>query len=226
MESTICKLCRRTLQQSIRARHAHHRPNAAQSTASLTRPSRTQPSPPTNTTDLAALLVDPTWSVRTLLPSASSSPSTPTGLEPETLHHLLRLSALPQPATEAEQTRMLSTLSSQLHFVRSIQSVKTAGVSPLRVIRDESENGLHEQTIGLGDLRSALGREDIVGHAKRPRRPSARAIQSSEDAAASHRSFEHPREARVQRGGWDVLDSASETAGGRFFVVRSAGSPE
>ncbi|KAI1269473.1 hypothetical protein F5Y18DRAFT_99513 [Xylariaceae sp. FL1019] len=226
MDSTICKQCRRVLQHSVRARRAHHRPNAAQSTASLTRPSRTQSSPPSNTADLATLLVEPTWSIRTLLPSASSA-STPDGLEPRALHHLLRLSALPQPATEAEQTRMLSTLSSQLHFVRSIQSVNTAGVSPLRVIRDETSNGLREQTIGLADLRSALGREDIVGHAKRSRRRSALATQSSEDVTASHQKpEEQPREMCDQQSNWDVLGGASETAGRRFFVVRGTGSPE
>lgn len=128
----------------------------------------------------------PNWSVRSLLPSdtstSSSSTSTSTTLPdettattkkitPETLNHLLRLSALPPPASEAEQAAMLSTLETQLHFVRDIQTVDTKGVEPLRVIRDETSEGVERETkkiISAAD--AALKREVKFGFHERPRR--------------------------------------------------------
>lgn len=75
-------------------------------------------------------LPNPTWSVRTLLPSSpSSTEGTPT-ISPSTLSHLLRLSALPPPADP-------TSLHNHLHFVRSLRSVPTKGVTPLAAIRDE-----------------------------------------------------------------------------------------
>ncbi|RYC53837.1 hypothetical protein CHU98_g12375, partial [Xylaria longipes] len=159
MSSTICSNCRLALRRTLRAaRNSRQQSTVA---ASLTRPSRTQLSGPTGTTtsDLTSLLSQPTWSVRSLLPPSSPSPSQQTTITPATLHHLLRLSALPLPQTPEEESQMLSTLSSQLHFVRAIQGVDTAGVSPLRVIRDETAAGLREQTIGLAELWEALEAE-------------------------------------------------------------------
>lgn len=68
---------------------------------------------------------------------------------------------------------MLATLEAQLHFVRDIQSVDTAGVEPLRSIRDETAAGLAESAVTLDTLRDALSREAVVGHARRPRRARA-----------------------------------------------------
>lgn len=65
---------------------------------------------------------------------------------------------------------MLATLQAQLHFVRDIQSVDTAGVEPLRSIRDETSAGVAESTVTLDTLREALSREAVVGHRQRPRR--------------------------------------------------------
>lgn len=65
---------------------------------------------------------------------------------------------------------MLATLQAQLHFVRDIQSVDTAGVEPLRSIRDETSAGLSESIVTLDTLSAALSREAAVGHRKRPRR--------------------------------------------------------
>lgn len=117
------------------------------------------------------------------------------------LRHLLQLSALPPPSSGEEEAELLGTLSSQLHFVRAIQSVDTRGVEPLRAIRDETAAGMAEQTIGLDSLRAALDKEDVVGHARRPRR----------------------RRDKIDAGdveGWDALAGASLKAG-RYFVVRS-----
>lgn len=65
---------------------------------------------------------------------------------------------------------MLATLQAQLRFVRDIQAVGTAGVEPLRSIRDETAAGVAESTVTLDTLREALSRETLAGHAKRPRR--------------------------------------------------------
>ncbi|KAI1151738.1 hypothetical protein F4825DRAFT_347438 [Nemania diffusa] len=232
MKSTICNHCKLSLQRTTRAARTSRQQTAAQSTvpASLTRPSRTPPPDPPNTPspDLTSLLSRPTWSVRSLLPP-SAAPSHPTTITPKTLHHLLRLSALPLPQTPDEESQMLATLSSQLHFVRAIQGVDTAGVAPLRAIRDETALGLREQTLGLAELKDVLELEDVVGHARRPRR---RRTQTQ----TPPRTLEQQSSPRVKGGGgekqkqvpneedWDVLGNASETARGRYFVVRSGGT--
>lgn len=82
----------------------------------------------------------------------------------------------------------------------------TEGVEPLQSIRDETEEGIRDATIGLEDLKGALKEEEFVGRNRRPRRKRGEVI----------------REKEVE--GWDVLGTAAETVqvgGGRFFVVRS-----
>ncbi|KAI1753860.1 hypothetical protein F4782DRAFT_73081 [Xylaria castorea] len=245
MSSTICSNCRLALRRTLRAsRASRQQMTAAQSTvvvaASLSRPSRTQPPSsdpidPTTPPDLlASLLSRPTWSVRSLLPSSDSpTPSqSTTTITSKTLHHLLRLSALPAPQTPKEKSQMLATLSSQLHFVRAIQGVDTAGVAPLRVIRDETAAGLREQTIGLAELREALDAEDVVGHARRPRRRRIqRAVGQESSSSRGGGGDTERRDACQEREqilseeeNWDVLGGATETAGGRYFVVRSSGT--
>jgi len=90
--------------------------------------------------------------------------------------------------------------------VRDIQSVDTKGVEPLQSLRDETEEGIREATIGLNDLKDAFENEEIVGRNRRPRRKRGNLVDTKgvED--------------------WDVLGTATEkveTPGGRFFVVRS-----
>lgn len=65
---------------------------------------------------------------------------------------------------------MLSTLHTQLHFVRAIQAVDTTGVEPLRAIRDETVEGMNEHKISLETLEGILEREELAGFRKRPRR--------------------------------------------------------
>lgn len=103
---------------------------------------------------------------------------------------------------------MLQTLHSQLHFLKDIQIVNTEGVEPLRSIRDETEEGKRQATIGLDtpEIREALGKEEVKGRNKRVRRKRGVEVDTkgSED--------------------WDVLSTAGrveEVAGGRYFVVRS-----
>ncbi len=155
--------------------------------------------------DIDLLFSKPTWSVRSLLPDPNIPPEDE--ITSEKLLHLLRLSALPLPTTPAEEAEMLKTLHSQLHFVRDIQKVDTDGVEPLRSIRDETEEGIQEITIGMDQLKDALASEDIKGRNKRPRRRRG-------GEAVNSKGVED----------WDVLGTATETVemnGARYFVVKS-----
>jgi Asp-tRNA(Asn)/Glu-tRNA(Gln) amidotransferase C subunit len=152
------------------------------------------------------MLSKPTWSVRSLLPSSSLETPPEEEITPAKLHHLLRLSALPLPTSPEEEASMLKTLHSQLHFVRDIQKVDTEGVEPLVAIRDETEEGIREVTIGVEQLKEALAKEIVVGRNRRPRRRAGDVVDG--------RGVED----------WDVLGTAGEIVGGptgRFFVVRS-----
>lgn len=150
---------------------------------------------------LDELLATPTWSAESLLPPKSRARDAPK-ITSQQLHHLLRLSALPPPATPADEQKMLDTLADQLHFVGKIQEVDTTGVEPLRAIRDESEAAVQEQTITLDTLKDALAREKVIGtHHKRIQRDTMPVdAKSVED--------------------WDVLGSAKRTSG-RYFIVES-----
>ena len=97
---------------------------------------------------------------------------------------------------------MLATLSSQLHFVREIQSVNTEGVEPLRSLRDESRTGEQETELGLEALKDALHKEEVRGNRHpriRRRRDEANELPNSDSD-------------------WDVLGTADRKVG-RFFVV-------
>lgn len=183
-----------------------------------TRQSSTLPTPPNprQQHDPSALLAQPTWSIRTLLPAPASPsthapPATPPGGEeitPAQLSHLLRLSALPQPSTPSETSRMLSTLHAQLHFVRNMQQVNTDGVEPLSSIRDETPEGMREATVTPETLQAALANEDVFGRCKRPRRRRKNTKVEGREGAVED---------------WDVLGCAEEKVG-RYFVVRSGGN--
>ncbi|KAE8393617.1 DUF726-domain-containing protein [Aspergillus alliaceus] len=154
--------------------------------------------------DVDALLAKPSWSVRSLLPDQSAKQSSQS-VTPAQLHHLLRLSALPQPSSKEEETKMLETLESQIHFVREIQRADTTGVVPLQSIRDESPEALKENTVGLGQLKEALSKERVVGRNKRIQR------------------VESERNDCPDGDAWDgnALGYASKTKG-KFFVFGSA----
>ena len=153
--------------------------------------------------DIEDMLSKPSWSVRSLLPGPSKDIENSRIVSKEQLHHLLRLSALPQPKTEAEEADLLKTLQSQIHFVKEIQKIDTTGVSPLVALRDESEDGIRESTITMQDLQDALALEKPVGRNGRIRRQKV-------SNPASHEAQD-----------WDPLKMTEDTAG-RFFVVRKA----
>ncbi|KAK4033078.1 hypothetical protein C8A01DRAFT_40467 [Parachaetomium inaequale] len=185
--------------------------------------------PPRPQHDPYALLSRPTWSIRALLPPSPSNnpPSHPVAplseptteidqppsendpqITPQQLTHLLRLSALPQPPTQTTSHRLLTTLHAQLHFVRDMQRVNTAGVAPLHSIRDETPQGLLEATVTTSTLAEALQQEEVVGRCRRPRR---------------RRTGKGGGQIQMQIEGvedWDVLAGAGEKVG-RYFVVRS-----
>ncbi|KAJ5826211.1 DUF726-domain-containing protein [Penicillium riverlandense] len=153
--------------------------------------------------NLESILAEPSWSVRSLLPERASQPSSPT-ITPQQLHHLLRLSALPQPASEEEERSMLQTLESQIHFVKEIQRVDATGVEPLRSIRDESPEAVKETTIGLDRLQDAMAQEQVTGRRRRVKR-----VQIAKND-------------RPDGSAWDgnALASASQTKG-PYFVVET-----
>ncbi|AEO61857.1 hypothetical protein MYCTH_2312522 [Thermothelomyces thermophilus ATCC 42464] len=190
-----------------------------QSSSSSSQPSHHDAHRPQH--DPYALLSKPTWSVRTLLPpSASRSPSSSQppqkepSITPDQLSHLLRLSALPQPADDAEARRMLADLDAQLHFVRDVQRVDTDGVDPLPSIRDETPAGLREATVTVDTLRHALAEEEVVGRCRRPRRRrTGTATTSGGKGGQGQKQIEGVED-------WDVLGCAAEKVG-RYFVVRS-----
>ncbi|EME48771.1 hypothetical protein DOTSEDRAFT_67722 [Dothistroma septosporum NZE10] len=152
-----------------------------------------------NKIDVEELLATPSWSVASLLPSDQESPGA-LGVTSEQLHHLLRLAALAPPKDQEEEKRMLSTLSSQLHFVRDIQQVDTTAIEPLLSPRDETARGEKDAELGMEALKEALAGEEVRGkHHKRIRRRQDLVVEDRE-------------------GKWDVVGSASKKVG-RYFVV-------
>ncbi|KXG48055.1 Aspartyl/glutamyl-tRNA(Asn/Gln) amidotransferase, C subunit [Penicillium griseofulvum] len=162
--------------------------------------SRLYSSEKSETTQIETILGAPNWSVRSLLPNPASKP--PPSVTPEQLHHLLRISALPQPANQEEEQSMLDTLESQIHFVKEIQLVDTTGVAPLARIRDESPAAMEEETIGIEKLREALAKEKVSG-----RRGKIQRIPGEKND-------------RPDGTAWDgnALRSATKTKG-KYFVV-------
>ncbi|KKA28757.1 hypothetical protein TD95_004793 [Thielaviopsis punctulata] len=150
---------------------------------------------------LAALLATPSWSVSTLLSRASATPPTVT---PAQLHHLLRLSALPLPATRAEEAAMLDVLHAQLGFVRDVQAAESAKrVEPLRAIRDETPSARREAEIGVSQVQHLLAQESERGYLKRRvrQRDTSPPLSDAEN--------------------WDKLAMASKKTD-KYFVVQSS----
>lgn len=146
------------------------------------------------------ILTKPSWSVRSLVSPSTSAAPPDEAITPSQLHHLLRLSALPLPKSATEEASMISTLQSQLRFVRAVQRVDTSGVEPLRAIRDETDKGFREDAVTLDKLKDLLGEETRAGYYQRPRRVK--------------------KESESEAENWDALATASRRAG-RFFVVQS-----
>ena len=155
-----------------------------------------------NADEIDSMLAQPAWSVRSLFKAKDEVSSPPASITREQLHHLLRLSALPLPASQTEETMMLKDLESQLRFVEAIQRVDTRGVEPLASIRDESEEGQQGQEITLQVLRAELEKEVVVGTRKRIRRKAE--VKVGKNDAED----------------WDALACAPSTKG-RFIALET-----
>ncbi|WEW57196.1 hypothetical protein PRK78_002658 [Emydomyces testavorans] len=208
MPPTLAARCSRAqlFQQHCRPRpkppKLHHQP-------SNTIPTRHQSSSSSCETNLSTLLSQPTWSIKSLLPTpnnnAADTPNPP--ISRTQLHHLLRLSALPPPSSPAEESSMLRTLTSQIHFVKQIQQVDTTNVTPLRSIRDETDEARRENTIDLARLKDSLEQEEFVGRNRRIRRRRADKVVRPDGEAWKEE---------------DALLKAGEKMVGRYFVVQSS----
>lgn len=155
--------------------------------------------PSQSNVDVGKLLSKPVWSVSSLLPPKDTPTQSPE-ISSKQLHHLLRLSALPPPKDADEEAKMLSTLSSQLHFVKEIQKVDTSGVEPLRSLRDETRQGEEEAELGMDAMQDVLAQEEVRGkHHRRIRRKRDQTIKNQAD-------------------NWDALGTATRKVG-RYFVV-------
>ena len=155
-----------------------------------------------NAQGIERMLATPSWSVSSLFKSEGSESPSENSITRKQLHHLLRLSALPLPETEAEEAGMLKDLESQLRLVRAIQEVDTEGVEPLVSIRDETVEGQKEDEITLESLWSELEKEEVVGTRGHIRR-KAGVMAEKEDAED-----------------WDPLACAPRTKG-RFIALET-----
>ncbi len=130
--------------------------------------------------EIERMLATPSWSVRSLFKSSDSDNPPGNSITRKQLHHLLRLSALPLPETDAEEAGMLKDLESQLRLVRAIQKVDTEGVEPLVSIRDETLEGQKEEEITLESLREEFDKEEVVGTRGRIRRRADVVVEKEE----------------------------------------------
>lgn len=175
---------------------------------------------PKNNPEITALLATPSWSVRSLLPpkennTAVSSPTNPESeITREKLHHLLRLSALPLPKTPEQESALLSTLRSQVHFLSEIRAVDTTGVKPLVAIRDETDESREERTIGLEDMMPWLNLEEKIGRNGRVRRKKIERVKEVVDGK------ERLKHGRME---WSAFNLAMDTEGRRHMRTNRVG---
>lgn len=151
--------------------------------------------------DIAAMLAQPSWSVKSLLEPTNGSLQE-VSITQKQLHHLLRLSALPLPESESEEVRMIKDLQSQLHFVKAIQKVNTDGVEPLQSIRDETKRAERENMITVQSLKDEFDKEVVVGR-------RGRIIKAENPPCDTEGVVD-----------WDPLSHAQKKLG-RYFVVET-----
>ena len=120
--------------------------------------------------DLDEFVGSPGWTLDDLLPrhrieSSSTETDDDTSITPKTLHHLLNLSGLPPPKSAEEESKLLSALLDQLHFVKHVQSVPTDNVEPLIRVGDErgSEDGNTDGVLTFQECVEESDSETIPG---------------------------------------------------------------
>ncbi|OAP55720.1 aspartyl/glutamyl-tRNA(Asn/Gln) amidotransferase, C subunit [Fonsecaea erecta] len=202
--------------------------------------------------EIQSLLETPTWSVSQLLPPSSrrstkrdlaaradnsSSEASPLQSRDEVapgareitrqkLHHLLRLSALPPPKSQAEEAQMLRDLRDQVHFVKEIQKVDTTGVEPLVAIRDETSEHRQEHTVTQATLAEFLALEEKKGRNGTIRRRRD-TYQVTSFTADSQPWEEDPLPWSKVEDPWALgADGESRRMGRFFFVKRQPPAPE
>lgn len=145
----------------------------------------------------------PSWSTASLIGGDRDTATTELAITQKQLHHLLRLSALPLPKTNVEETKMIKDLEAQLRFVQAVQKLDTEGVEPLQCVRDETEQGERENMITVESLREEFDKELVLGKRGRIIRRKDLPPVEEEDM-----------------GGWDPLAQAPRKVG-RYFVVET-----
>ncbi|MCJ1253922.1 hypothetical protein MMC24_001736 [Lignoscripta atroalba] len=194
------------IQCALRSARGHWRPGLQLRRCYLCAPSysRKESTNVSGSSDIAAILAKPSWSVQSLLDTSDKSVTDST-ITKKQLNHLLRLCALPLPETKEEETKMIQTLESQLHFVRAIQRVDTSGIEPLQSIRDETMEAEQEHEITVGSLQAYFDKEEVVGSSGRIRNKKVHAVDT-----------------RVVED-WNALAQASKKVG-RYIVVDTSKS--
>lgn len=166
---------------------------------------RSRPLTPTTVaqtpSDIRKMLESPSWSTASLLGDRDTA--TEPAITKKQLHHLLRLSALPLPKTNAEEAQMIKDLEAQLQFVQALQRLDTEGVEPLQCIRDETQQGERESMITVESLREEFDKEVVLG--KRG------GIIKRKDL---------PPVEEDDMGDWDPLAQAPKKVG-RYFLVET-----
>ncbi|KIW41294.1 aspartyl/glutamyl-tRNA(Asn/Gln) amidotransferase, C subunit [Exophiala oligosperma] len=175
---------------------------------------------------ISDLLKTPTWSVSSLMPPPASTHQEAQGdaseISREKLHHLLRLSALPLPKTEQEESSMLDTLRQQVHFVKEIQKVDTTGVEPLVALRDETAEARSERQFTKESLREFLDLEMKRGKNGTIRRDKQ--VEPRRDILTKPRVFQAEHTDDRLEDPFDLGDDParhqSDKKRGQYFVVR------
>ena len=189
--------------------------------------------------EIESLLETPTWSVTSLLPPKPKRTQEPNGsvlfswqtsapeyeaeaeeeITRDKLHHLLKLSALPLPKSEAEESQMLQDLRDQVHFIKEIQKVDTTGVQPLVAIRDETSEHIREKTVTRSSLAEFVALEE-----KKGKNGTIRRRKDTYQVTSFTPDSEPWQEDRL---GWSQVDNPWDTGEGaearrmgKFFFVR------
>lgn len=122
-------------------------------------------------TEIEEYLSKPSWSVKDLI--CTQEQAKESQISREKLHHLLRLSALPLPASDTDESQMIKDLGSQLQFVHAVQNIDTKDVEPSQSIRDETKQAREANTIGVANVQKYLDNEIISGKRGRIRKTKA-----------------------------------------------------
>ncbi|KPI43212.1 uncharacterized protein AB675_6723 [Cyphellophora attinorum] len=158
-----------------------------------------------NTSAVDKLLSNPRWSI-------AKSYTTCSGSAPS-----------PSPSPPPPESRLLSDLNSQAHFVNHLSSIDTHNVPPLVAIRDETLAHRAETTIGLAQVQPWLDLEDKVGRngTVRRRKTDVKGALEEMEARKREESREVDEDERIFK--WPVLKASGQEEGrrwGGYYVVR------